>query len=75
MADGPMVTPHDLGLDRDRTLVEAPLPTLQEARSRAEIESIRAVLERTGGNRSEAARVLGISRQNFYVLLARHEIE
>lgn len=32
---------------------------------------IRAVLEACGGNKSEAARVLGISRRNVYRWLAR----
>ncbi len=75
VADGPLVTPQDLGFDRDRALLEAPLRTLREARARSEIESIRAALAHTSGNRTEAARALGISRQNLYDLLGRHEIE
>ena len=36
---------------------------------------IRRALERTAGNRSEAARLLGISRQGLYLKLERLEIE
>jgi two-component system response regulator AtoC len=42
-------------------------PTLAEL----EAEYIRETLEATGGNKSEAARVLGISRKNLYERLAR----
>ena len=42
-------------------------PTLAEL----EADYIRETLEATGGNKSEAARVLGISRKNLYERLAR----
>ena len=42
-------------------------PTLAEL----EAEYIRETLEAVGGNKSEAARVLGISRKNLYERLAR----
>jgi transcriptional regulator with PAS, ATPase and Fis domain len=44
-------------------------PTL----ARLEAEYIREILASTGGNKSEAARVLGISRKNLYEKLARYE--
>ena len=44
-------------------------PTLAEL----EAEYIREVLEATRGNKSEAARVLGISRKNLYERLARRK--
>jgi DNA-binding NtrC family response regulator len=44
-------------------------PTLAEL----EAEYIRETLEACGGNKSEAARVLGISRKNLYERLAREE--
>ena len=44
-------------------------PTLAEV----EAEYIRETLEAAGGNKSEAARVLGISRKNLYERLAREK--
>jgi two-component system response regulator AtoC len=44
-------------------------PTL----ARLEAEYVREVLAATGGNKSEAARVLGISRKNLYERIARQE--
>ncbi|HJQ31518.1 MAG TPA: sigma-54 dependent transcriptional regulator [Pyrinomonadaceae bacterium] len=46
-------------------------PTLAEL----EAEYIREVLEATRGNKSEAARILGISRKNLYERLARASAE
>ncbi|HEU4596761.1 MAG TPA: helix-turn-helix domain-containing protein, partial [Pyrinomonadaceae bacterium] len=43
-------------------------PTL----ARLESEYVREILAATGGNKSEAARVLGISRKNLYEKLARY---
>jgi two-component system NtrC family response regulator len=72
VADGPLVTPGDLGFGSDS--IEEPLLTLKEARVRAETESLRRALQRTNGNRTEAARLLGISRTQFYDLVGRHRI-
>ena len=46
-------------------------------RTIAEVEAdhIRETLSATGGNKSEAARILGISRKNLYEKLARYKIE
>jgi DNA-binding NtrC family response regulator len=44
-------------------------PTL----ARLEADYVREILAATGGNKSEAARVLGISRKNLYEKLARYE--
>lgn len=45
--------------------------TYQEARAEFEREYLRRLLEATGGNVSEAARLSGIPRQNFYVKVKR----
>jgi DNA-binding NtrC family response regulator len=45
--------------------------TYQEARAAFEREYLRRLLEATGGNVSEAARLSGIPRQNFYVKVKR----
>ena len=46
-------------------------PTLAQL----EAEYVREVLASTGGNKSEAARVLGISRKNLYEKLARYKAD
>ena len=43
----------------------------QEARSVFEREYLQRLLDETGGNVSEAARLSGIPRQNFYVKVKR----
>ena len=50
---------------------QARRPTLAEL----EAEYIREVLEAARGNKSEAARILGISRKNLYEKLARQKKE
>jgi DNA-binding NtrC family response regulator len=72
VAEGPVVGPKDLP-ESVRTAAgvrarRARRPTLAEL----EAEYIREVLEDAGGNKSEAARVLGISRKNLYERLARY---
>ena len=73
LAEGDRVTPLDLGFDRVAN--EAPLPTLREARSVAEVDVLRLALHRCKGNKSLAARELGISRTQLYELARRHRDE
>ncbi len=49
--------------------------TLQEARDRAERAMIENAIALSGGNISNAAKILQISRPKLYNLLRRHEIE
>ncbi|MHB1302668.1 MAG: sigma-54-dependent transcriptional regulator [Acidiphilium sp.] len=51
------------------------LASLPEAVAATEVALIRAALDRAGGNRSEAARALGISRQALYDRLKRYGLE
>ena len=48
--------------------------TPEAARSEAERVAVVEALERAGGNRTQAARLLGVSRRKLYNLLAAHEI-
>jgi two-component system NtrC family response regulator len=73
VAEGAWITPGDLDLDSQAGVDED--ASLRDARAEAEISAVRAALQRTGGNRSEAARVLGISRTQLYELLGRYGIE
>jgi DNA-binding NtrC family response regulator len=51
--------------------IDTPL-SLKEAVEQAEIAAIRKALKETGGNRSKAAKILGISRRTFYDKLEIH---
>jgi DNA-binding NtrC family response regulator len=72
LAEGRLILPHDLGLAP--RAAPASGAGLGESRQRAEQAAIRTSLERAGGNVSQAARELGISRMTLYRLLARHTI-
>ncbi len=48
------------------------LPTLKEARSRAEIDAITKALAVTGNNKSQAAKILEISRPTLHDLIKKH---
>ena len=52
----------------DPTPMEMPL-----TRGKLTIESIKVALTKTGGNKSKAARVLGVGRATLYRFLAQHE--
>jgi two-component system response regulator AtoC len=53
----------------------APSPSggsLDDRRRHAEREALRDALARVGGNRTQAARILGVSRRTLYNMLAEH---
>lgn len=72
MAEHPYLTPEDLGMERRAS--NAGHPTLDGARTKAEIEAIRSALRRCQHNVSEAARELGVSRATLYRLLERYAL-
>ncbi|WP_036228636.1 sigma-54 dependent transcriptional regulator [Marinobacterium jannaschii] len=74
MCDGRMISPADLGLDASHPLCEEIL-TLEEARLRAEKNSISRALFQAKNNVSEAARQLGVSRVTLYRLMHKHGLE
>jgi two-component system NtrC family response regulator len=49
--------------------------TLDEARKDAEIRTIRAVLSHTGGQKAEAAKILGVSRKNLWEKMKDYGLE
>jgi two-component system response regulator GlrR len=51
------------------------LPTFVEARNQFELNYLRKLLQMTKGNVTQAARVAGRNRTEFYKLLARHELD
>ena len=59
---------------RDGPAIDAGAMTLKEALAACEREVIVAALERSGGNRSEAARQLGLARTHLYAKLEEHAI-
>lgn len=63
--------PH---LDDETEISEDLLLPLEEALERYEGQYLRQALERTGGNRTEAARLLNIPRRTFYRKLAKYNL-
>ncbi|KKI43356.1 MAG: two-component system response regulator GlrR [Hafnia sp.] len=51
------------------------LPTFAEARNQFELNYLRKLLQITKGNVTNAARLAGRNRTEFYKLLARHELD
>ena len=51
------------------------MPTLDEARATFERRYIASLLSATDGNVTQAARIAGRNRTEFYNLLARHGLE
>jgi transcriptional regulator with GAF, ATPase, and Fis domain len=49
--------------------------TIQEATARVERKMVADALRRTGGNRSQAARILGLTRQGLLNKIGRYEIK
>jgi DNA-binding NtrC family response regulator len=80
LARGPLATDDDLAFltapqiaatDLPGALLDLPLP---EAIERLERASIERALRLAAGNRAEAARRLGISRQSLYTKMAAYKL-
>lgn len=76
MADGDELDEHDIRLAIGSATDPGPDVPALTSRSDDAItrESIEGALARTGGNRVDAARALGVSRRTFYRLLDRFEM-
>lgn len=62
-------------VERALRQVDAALLPLAEAKEKFEMEYLQRLLQLTDGNVSEAARVAGRNRTDFYKLLKRHDID
>lgn len=67
----PLIGADDLGLG---DLARAGGGSLNDARSRAEHELLTRILRQTGGNVSEAARRIDVTRATFYRLIRKYDI-
>ena len=71
MAEGPLITAADLGLD-ESTQDGSTLFNLREVRARAERQVITQVLAIVDNNVSRAAELLGMTRPTLYDLMERY---
>jgi two-component system NtrC family response regulator len=72
LAEGPRVTAQDLGF-AEPPAAKSPI-RLREARHTTEAACLREAIQRTHGNKTLAARELGICRTQFYELMHKHAI-
>jgi two-component system, NtrC family, response regulator len=70
LAEGALITAGDLGLATDRA-DWSDVPTLRETRRRAENQAVQRALALTGGNFSQAAKLLDVTRQVLYDIVSR----
>ena len=84
LSDGPLLTKADVqreidraargGLDRESVPAPAGSGKLDSQKKSAEREALVAALARAGGNRTVAARLLGVSRRTLYYKLEEHRL-
>ncbi len=74
MAENKLVTPEDLGLTASGEMADMPL-NLREVRQDAETTAIVRAISFSGGNISNAAKLLGITRPTLYDLMNKYGIE
>lgn len=79
MAEGNLITPSDLGADEHQPHLtlnhqDVPATSLKQQRLNAERQALEQALEDNSGNRTAAARQLGISRATLYVRLKRCDL-
>jgi transcriptional regulator with PAS, ATPase and Fis domain len=67
--------PMEIRDDQGMTLINATLPTLKDEIAQAECRAIRRALSMTGGNRTEAARQLGIHRTGLYQKMRHYGLD
>jgi len=74
MTDGKQVTAQDLEISTTREVESLPL-NLREIREKAECNALLRALSHSGGNVSQAAQLLGITRPTFYALVKRYKLD
>ncbi len=70
---GGIAQPGNIAAGQEKAL-DSELKPLRQVVAEVEAAHIRAVLERTGGNRTRAAEILGISRKNLWEKMREHNI-
>jgi two-component system, NtrC family, response regulator len=70
MAEGPLLNAADLDLGQGAEVIQT--LDLRQARARAEREVVQMAIAQSGGNISNAAKLLGISRPTLYDLVKEH---
>ena len=79
IAGGNWLTPQDLGIQIDKSMEQLPVNTesminLQKTREDAEKKMLIEAFEKTRGNISEVARIIGTSRPTVHALAKKHGI-
>lgn len=83
LADGDLITEEDVLLEQQRSLgslggaearAESSVITLDAALHRAELQALEKALRKASGNRTVAARILGVSRRALFYKLREHGI-
>ncbi len=74
MCEKRLIAPEDLDLDRRAGKRLIAIPTLEAARTTAEMEAIRSALQKNKGNLTTASRELGVSRVTLYRLMEKYEL-
>mgnify|MGYP000377077041 CR=1 FL=1 len=74
MAEGNLIEPEDLGAADDLTPTTEPVEAVHPNPSSGDRQLLIDALKRAGGNKSQAARALGISRTALYQRLRKHNL-
>ncbi len=72
LSEGHVIMPLDLDLEAVEGRIA--FPTLKQVRERAEVDVVNQALTISGGNVSQAAKLLGVSRPTLYELMKSHRI-
>ncbi|NKI17128.1 sigma 54-interacting transcriptional regulator [Spongiibacter sp. KMU-166] len=75
LTPGPVISNAQLQACLPAASQGKPLPKLAEARAEFEQHYLRQLLANTGGNMSQAAKVAGRNRSDFYKLVKKHGID